>query len=223
MFKKMFYELYHCFPDFFTQYIDCRRRRKYWSESGMIFVHVPKAAGTSISHALYGRSLGHFKASQIKKWCPQEFEKNFKFAFVRNPWARAVSAYRFAMQGYTDTAGMRRSKQYNVSDFLSFESFVYEWLADKDLANLDNVFQPQYLFVVDEDEKLMVDFLGKVESFSDDLNKVMVQTGKNFDILDLNRVGTEGSYAEFYTNQRLIDAVASLYSKDIELFGYNFQ
>lgn len=31
-------------------------RKSYWSSAGIIFVHVPKAAGTSVSHTLYGRS-----------------------------------------------------------------------------------------------------------------------------------------------------------------------
>ncbi|MCD6400709.1 MAG: sulfotransferase family 2 domain-containing protein [Anaerolineales bacterium] len=221
--KKLLLEIYNTLPEYITQPIDCRRRRNYWNASEIIFVHVPKAAGTSISHALYGRSLGHFKASEIKRYCPVEFSSLYKFTFVRNPWDRAVSAYRFALKGSTDTAGMRRPEQYNVPAFRSFEAFVYEWLADKELAKLDNVFQPQYLFVADDDGALMVDFLGKVESLDEDIIRLSAETGIKLDIPDLNRISAKGSYVESYKDKQLINVVGDLYAEDVALFGYDFK
>jgi hypothetical protein len=52
----------------------CVRRRGIWSKRGVIFVHVPKAAGTSIANALYGRSAGQMTAVQIKRYCPDLFD-----------------------------------------------------------------------------------------------------------------------------------------------------
>jgi hypothetical protein len=222
--KKTLYELYHLLlPDAVTTHIDCLRRRKYWLAREMIFVHVPKAAGTSVSHALYGRSLGHFKASEIKRWCPEEFTSLYKFSFVRNPWDRAVSAYRFALKGSTATAGMWGKGRYKIKAFRSFDAFVYEWLAGQDMASLDNVFQPQYLFVVDEEQKLMVDFLGKVESFEKDIQRLSKITGKTLNILDLNRISAKGSYINSYKDQQLVNTIGDLYSKDVALFGYDFK
>ena len=118
---------------------------------------------------------------------------------------------------------MRKSEQYNLPAFRSFESFVYEWLADKDFAKLDNVFQPQYLFIVDENEELMVDFLGKVESLEDDIARLSVKIERKLDVPDLNRVSAKGSYVELYKNKQLINAVGDLYAKDVTLLRYDFQ
>ena len=221
--KKVMHNLYQTLPHDLTQYIDCKRRRKHWRTQEIVFVHVPKAAGTSVSHAVYGRSLGHFKASEIKRWCPKEFENLFKFAFVRNPWDRAVSAYRFAIKGGTEVAGIRKSRQYQIPELRSFEAFVYEWLAEHNLSELDNVFQPQYLFVADENDKLMVDYLGKVEQLEHDMRKISNITEKGLEVLELNQVGGRGEYMKYYQDSQLIDAVGKLYAKDVALFGYDFK
>ena len=221
--KSKLYDIYHLLPDSITRPIDCRRRRKYWRAYGTIFIHVPKAAGTSISFALYGRSLGHFKAIEIANWCPEEYAKLHKFAFVRNPWDRAVSAYRFALEGSTATAGIRDRKQYKVNAFRSFEAFVYEWLSDKDLTKLDNVFQPQGIYIADEKGKFMIDFLGKVESFEKDLETVSCLIGKSLLVWDLNRISRIGSYTKYYHNSELINKVGDIYSGDVDLFGYDYQ
>jgi hypothetical protein len=221
--KKIVLECFYRLPHDFTCCVDIYRRKKYWKECGAIFVHVPKAAGTSVSHALYGRALGHFKASEIKKWCPNDFEKLFKFAFVRNPWDRAVSSYRFALKGATDTAGMRMPEQYRIPEFATFEIFVYEWLMKQDLAKIDNVFQPQHLFVADDNKKLLVDYLGKVELFDNEVLEISKIIGRELEALDLNRVTTRGEYVKYYTDSKLINAVGDIYADDIKSFGYDFR
>lgn len=221
--NKLAYNAYHLFPSSLTQYLDCLRRRKYWKENKLIFIHVPKAAGTSVSHAIYGRSLGHFKASEIKRWCPNEFTAFYKFAFVRNPWDRAVSAYRFALKGRTDTAGINNWTSYRTAEFKTFESFVYEWLLEQDLAKIDNVFQPQYLYVVDANEELLVDDLYKVEKFEDEILRVSQKCRMEIKILDLNRITYKGEYVKYYQNSAVINTVGDIYQKDVSLFGYDFQ
>jgi hypothetical protein len=114
-------------------------------------------------------------------------------------------------------------KQYKIPAFRRFEAFVYEWLAGQDMASLDNVFQPQYLFVADEEERLMVDFLGKVENFEEDIQRLSEITRKTLNILDLNRISAKGSYMKFYKDQQLVNTIGDLYSKDVPLFGYDFK
>jgi len=221
--NRLLYDLYHLFPDDLTCHWDCLRRKKHWRSKKVMFIHVPKAAGTSVSHALYGRSLGHFKAREIRQWCPDLFESCYKFAFVRNPWDRAVSAYQFALKGRTETAGMRHKKLYQGAAFRSFEAYVYEWLSAQNLTTLDNVFQPQYLFVTDDQQSLLVDYLGRVEQFADGMNHVSGVTGITMPVLDLNRVTDKGRYVDFYPDDRLINAVGDLYQQDVTLFGYDFK
>lgn len=220
--KKTILNYYYRLPKSVIHPINCKRRRKYWLSQGVMFIHVPKAAGTSISHALYGRSLGHLKASEIKRWCPKEFKTLFKFGFTRNPWDRAVSAYRFALKGSTETAGIRNFKQYQSPEFRDFDTFVNEWLAIKDLTKVDYVFQPQYLFVLDSNERNLLDFIGKIERIDEDIKKLSVLLNRKIEIPVLNRVTTPGSYKKYYRDRQLINKVGDIYSKDVNYFNYDF-
>ena len=76
----------------------------------LLFIHIPKNAGTSIIRALLekhggGRQTLHTHRLGLKKHVPaytaqvrlpdQAWRKAFKFAVVRNPWERMVSTWRY--------------------------------------------------------------------------------------------------------------------------------
>jgi hypothetical protein len=69
-----------------------RRRPVLWQHmrifrrTGLIFVHVPKTAGISISLVLYGRRFPHNTAAELKASFPLLFRRLPSFAVVRNPW-----------------------------------------------------------------------------------------------------------------------------------------
>lgn len=68
-------------------------------EMGCIFVHIPKAAGTSVAHGLFGRGVGHKSIYEYRKIFGADFQEYFKFAVVRNPFSRVVSAYESLRRG----------------------------------------------------------------------------------------------------------------------------
>lgn len=185
-------------------------------------MHVPKAAGTTISHALYGRSLGHLKAADIRFFAPLTFSRLYKFGLVRNPWDRAVSAYHFVCQGGTETAGVYRREQYQIPEFRSFEVFVREWLVGRSLRKLDPVFQPQRDYLYGANDVLLADFVGKVEQFDDAMERVFERLGRRIPIRSLNRSVREADFRSYYPNNALIQAVGDAYADDIRLFNYDF-
>ncbi|WP_462160873.1 sulfotransferase family 2 domain-containing protein [Pseudoalteromonas maricaloris] len=72
------------------------RKRKlpvFVKQRGVLFIHVPKAAGMSITTALYNREVGHYKLRDYESY------ECTTFSVVRNPYDRLVSAYSFLMQG----------------------------------------------------------------------------------------------------------------------------
>lgn len=203
-----------------------RRRTGYWLGAGIVFVHVPKAAGTSINEALYGRFMGHPRAREIVRWAPASVKALPRFSVVRNPWDRLVSAWRFARAGKgvgeSYRAGMVRPERYRVPEFETFERFVTEWLAPRDLTRLDGVFQPQWLFLCDRERQLLVDHVGRLEDLGPTLDFVRERTGRTIDLAQANRSGEAVDYRSLYTPQ-LADLVGRIYADDVRLFGYSFE
>nr|WP_298248903.1 sulfotransferase family 2 domain-containing protein [uncultured Halomonas sp.] len=192
---------------------------------GCIFVHVPKAAGTSVNKALYGRTLGHYSATEIHNKFPGLYKKCFTFSMVRNPWDRALSAYRFATVGRTDSMGIHDPSQYQIPQFESFERFVLEWLQSQCVEELDFVFKPQWVFVCNDTRQVMVDHLGKVESMDRTVSVLSEKLKRKIVIGNENMTASrdEKGYCKAYVRQEMVEIVRSVYSADVEIFGYEFE
>src|SRR6185312_6788568 len=72
-----------------------------FDETRSIFVHIPKTGGVSLTNSLYGNRAGrHATLGTYQVVFPaRAFYSYFKFAFVRNPWDRLYSAYRYLQAG----------------------------------------------------------------------------------------------------------------------------
>lgn len=201
-----------------------KRREPLWIQRRIVFIHVPKAAGTSINQALYGRFMGHPRASDVEKWGSARLRALPRFAVVRNPWDRLLSAYRFAKLGSGIggiVAGIRNPEQYRVPEFDSFDRFVHEWLAPRDVTGLDGVFQPQHMFLYSQDGRLLVNHLGKLEHLGPTYAFIEQILGHPIDLPRSNQSGERIDYRQVYTPQtRAI--VGSIYREDVERFGYDF-
>jgi hypothetical protein len=202
------------------------RRKKYWERQGIIFIHIPKAAGVSINNALYGRFMGHTTACQIRRYAPKIFQQYPSFAITRNPWARCVSAYRFIQRGtgHGDgpIAGVHDKEKYRIPEFRSFEYFVKEWLIYQNINDIDYVFRPQLPFISTPDGNIIVSHVGKIEDIKT-VNKFISDTlCKEVKIGYQNRTGKSVRYHEWY-NSDLVDLISKIYKKDIETFRYTFE
>lgn len=203
-----------------------RRRARFWIEAGVVFIHVPKAAGTSINQALYGRFMGHVRARDLRRWAPAKVKALPSFAVTRNPWDRLVSAYRFALRGHGIggelQAGVWRPQQYRVAEFESFERFVREWLPARKVEKLDAIFRPQSHFVCDSAGLVLVDHLGSLDDLEPTFEFLRKQIGKVPPIGSSNRSGERIDYRNLYTPE-LVDIVGRFYASDVEAFGYDFE
>ena len=130
--------------------INIFRNQPIWRKYSTIFIHIPKAAGVSVNKAIYGKTLGHYYASELKRFIPVTFQHSFKFAVVRHPVDRLFSAYSFAKIGGTKEMRMHNENYYRShKDFKSFESFVLNWLAVQNLSKIDGVLDLNiYIFLI---------------------------------------------------------------------------
>ena len=191
--------------------------RPCFRETGSIFLHVPKAAGTSISLDLYGGNIGHRRAIDYQQISRQHFARYFRFGFVRNPWDRLVSAYEFARSNGTAYVKPIPNPAYDSPVFGSFERFVHEWLREVDLATAD-AFQPQWTFLCDADGRLLVDHVGRTDQLAADLRPVEEALHRAIRPDHLNRTDRSVDYPEYYSSDTR-DIVADIYRRDIEMFG----
>jgi hypothetical protein len=202
-----------------------KRRTTMWLKAGILFVHIPRAAGTSLNHALYGRFMGHPTAAEIHHWGSRALDALPSFAITRNPWERLVSAYRFAKRGGgaggAFEAGILQPDRYQVAEFESFQRFVEEWLLRHKEANLDGIFQPQWTFVIGEDGQILVDHIGHLNDLEPTLDFVEGALGYRLQIPDGNRSGERMDFRQFYTPE-LVELVGNFYARDVEAFGYSF-
>jgi len=214
--KNTLYRLYQCLPQSIRTEIDIRRRASVWSQYGCIFIHVPKAAGFSVSHALYGRPLGHFRAIDIRRIYPDLFSDLLTFGVVRHPVDRLYSAYRFAKTGGTNEMGMKNPKRYQSGYFTSFDKFVCQWLANQNLNTIDGVFRPQHFYLCSNNE-IIVEKVIKLEEIALGMKELTRSLGRNIVLGHHNQ------------SQQLPDTIKStetwaiiehVYRKDFEIFSY---
>ena len=125
------------------------------AERNLIFVHVPRAAGTSISRALYGDGCTrHHSARYYRAVHPKLWARAQSFAVLRDPFDRFASAYAFVQAGGTPSCRLsnvfaRQTEHVvTVDDYLSF-------LEGREPLDLDFVMRPQSWFVCDGDQPLV--------------------------------------------------------------------
>ena len=151
---------------------------------------------------------GHLTLQQVQPHLPPETFKTFlKFAFVRNPFDRFVSYCAFMSRGQ-DT--FQTEPQTVMRHFL---------FTAPPMTHL--LFQPQHFFVTGPDGAPMTDFIGRVETMQQSYDELCDTIGIPSRPLDKVNSTSRGDYRDYY-DQQLIDGVARLYARDLELFGYSF-
>ena len=117
----------------------------------LIFIHVPRVAGTSIARALFGKGhAAHLSIRAYRTLDPQFFAAAESFAVLRDPFDHFASAYAYVRGAGTQTCRLadvfvaETEKCRGVDDYLSF-------LEDRDVLSLDFVMRPQSWFVCEED------------------------------------------------------------------------
>jgi len=160
-------------------------------EHDVVFVHIPKTAGTSMEKCYFLGGSGH---TEIHKYVNQPgFDDAFKFAFVRNPWDRYVSAFYhfFGKDGRPFEIGMHTGRH----------------------------FWPMHPYICNRSGELLVDFVGRFENLLLDWEHVCAMVGIEPVTLPWHRKNGHPPYKECYTQEQW-DWVAKNYAQDIEMFGY---
>ena len=222
-----------------------------------LFVHIPKTGGQSVESGFLGfhglswderaplllrpndarsqgpTALAHLFAREyvaLGHMDQPTYDGLFKFAFVRNPWARLVSEYHYR----GDPNGR-------------FDNFVERSFKLTDLhSDRKRHVVPQEDYLIDENGTLIVDFIGRLETIQNDFRIVADRLGlrvrelphrnKSEPKQNSNESGSFLSklvrkrkpdkkrrpYQDYYS-PALRDRVGEYYRRDVERFGYTFE
>jgi len=222
-----------------------------------IFIHIPKVAGQSIERffldlvgltwksraplllrynpdpQLGPEALAHLTAPEYVA-CghinQDDFNRYYKFCFVRNPWDRIVSEYNYR----------RYSKKYD------FKHYLLNCLPEPGLSDAYRHIMPQYKYIFDDNGNQLVDYIGRYERLQEDFDVVC----ENLQIIEsklpktnparkhgvealmyslkcmLTRqdsyIKSKNHYTDYYDSESK-ELVYQTYKRDIETFGYAFE
>jgi Sulfotransferase family len=141
--------------------------------AGVLFIHIPKNAGISISLELYGTPLFHPTIRYYKRVAPDIVRDMPSFAVWRDPVARFVSAYRFARSGGAPNAPIARAFRNLYAAFTSLDDALDHVESAPSLYDIDHVFRPQFWYVADGGGRIAIDQICLLE----DLEKTVAAAG----------------------------------------------
>lgn len=200
-----------------------------------IFVHVPKNGGTSIGRSLFGTYDGNHMpiASYQMIYDKADFDSYFKFAFVRNPFDRLLSGYRYANQeaelaragdpSRRDGKARKPLVSTAVTEHEDFEHFVRDWVNPTNVRTFEH-FRPQHRFVCTPDGEIPLDHLGRFESMEESFGVITDRLGLDVDLRHDRRSkdpGTDSHYSDHYTPS-MRRTVERVFARDLRLFEYTF-
>ena len=173
----------------------------------IIFVHIIKTAGVSIEKYFGAGSHDHRNVIDYIELLggKEEFEDYFSFTIVRNPWDKMVSQYFFNAHKW-------------VPENTTFKQYIELFGAGRQISR----FTPLHLpYIVDDEDNILVDYIGKFEALDDSMNHVCQKIGTSYHGMPhLNR-SKRGDYRKYY-DEESVEIVRKMFKKEIEMFDYKF-
>lgn len=182
-----------------------------------IFVHIPKAAGISVAHSLFGNNVASHTPvfMYLALYGARKFDNMYKFSFVRNPWDRVVSAYNFLDSGgLTDTD--RAWSEAHLQDYEDVNDFVCRGLRRAEVFRWQH-FRPQMYFLRDpRSGEIGVNFLGRFESLAEDFQMVSGRLGVSTSLKHINY----SPKASSPLSSEAVQIISEVYQEDIYKLQY---
>ena len=195
----------------------------------LMFVHVPKTGGQSITEILHPHTNYMFDQhdtlfrAMIAQ--PEDFVTRYRFGFVRNPFDREVSNYFWHTKqndkygaSFEDWVKWRYSENYKpeslrLNQFRDMSTYWYQKGFGKN---------PQVGFFVDPAGKWLHNFIGRYETLQEDWEVVAKKFNFETKLPHEGNSPHDGDYRKHYTDE-LVDIVTKAHEIDLKVFNYDFE
>jgi hypothetical protein len=144
--------------------------------------------------------------------------KYFKFSFVRNPYTRAVSDWKWCKTWFKHKWIRNESKEIGFQTFSEYLRFMEYHICEVGDQNCWSHVKPSHFYLFKNGEK-QVDFIGKQESFHKDFSVVCERIQLDYEIDEFKQTKNREDYMKYYTKED-IELINQIYSKDFEVFDY---
>jgi chondroitin 4-sulfotransferase 11 len=196
----------------------------------LIFIHIPKNAGTSVSKSLGFAKTAHHTAEEIQIILTKNiYEAYDSIAIVRNPYSRFMSLFNYAKQEESlyhssvnpDKSLYGKHLDYELLKNASLDDCIqllYKGKLKHDL--LWNQWRAQSDWIMNKKEKSLVKKIFKMEN----LNELQIYLNKKYDLtveFPKANVSNNTSWEEQNT-QHSKELIYNYYKRDFINFGYSF-
>ncbi|MFW6047171.1 MAG: sulfotransferase family 2 domain-containing protein [Candidatus Woesearchaeota archaeon] len=192
----------------------------YFPKHNCVFIHIPKTGGTSIRKGFF---KGNYEGPFFGK-IPEKYSQCFKFAFVRNPFDRLISAWKHFTTGTDTISSKEKSSFRNISleSFLNIvtnNSIIYDGRRStfKEKIRHHTIPQTHPFNCLNE-----ADFVGCFETLEKDFEVICEKLKiKSNRLPKINKSKRSREYKNYFTpSTRKI--TEKYYKKDLEKLGYKF-
>ena len=169
-------------------------------EKKLIFIHIPKTAGTSIYKSLgvknisyQNKFLGHKRIENYKEQYKKYWDAYLKFTVVRNPIDRFISAYKYNKMKESfwhsiNSEKLPKNEHYEICNSLSINEYVSYLFKNSRNHKLHTL--PQMWFIENKHKKIEVDYIVKYENLNEDLKKIGVNLTEKLNVSTINDVNS---------------------------------
>lgn len=180
-----------------------------------VFIHIPKTAGTSIRQGFFRKNYQGPVFGSI----PPEWQDEFSFAFVRNPYDRLISGWKMFTRGTEQLK--EQFPNISLKDFLDIvmdENIIYDERRKTYEERIRHHMIPQtHPFNCLH----LAKFVGRVENLNEDFRNICEIIGVDYKPLEKMHYSKRRNYSEYF-DRETIKLTEAYYAEDLNNLKYQF-